>query len=36
MRRGWSRVPRTLAPNGEATKMAMETTATTNTMRVAQ
>ena len=25
-----------LAPKGEATKMAMETTATTNTMRVAQ
>ena len=36
MRRGWSRVPRTLAPNGEATKIAIDPTATRKTTKVAQ
>ena len=36
MRRGWSRVPRTAAPNGEATKTAMQPSATRNTTSVAQ
>ena len=36
MRRGWSRVPRTLAPNGERTKTAIEPSATRNTASVAQ
>ena len=36
MRRGWSRVPRTLAPNGDATKTAIDRTATQNTTKVAQ
>ncbi len=36
MRRGWSRVPRTAAPNGDATKIAIAATAIRNTTSVAQ
>ena len=35
MRRGWSRVPRSAAPNGERTKIAIAATATRKTTSVA-
>jgi hypothetical protein len=34
MRRGWSRVPIRLAPNGEREKRQMQNSATTKTARV--
>jgi hypothetical protein len=36
MRRGWSRVPRRLAPNGERTNRIMAATAARNTTSVAK
>ncbi len=36
MRRGWSRVPRSAAPNGEATKIAMAPIVIRNTTKHAQ
>ena len=34
MRRGWSRVPASAAPNGERTKIAVAATARTKTISV--